>query len=130
MPAAVYKALIVGLSLLVLLLAYQTPLLSNKTLFSTNISRNMAAAQKSRPVVKKVYAVETPEVCTLAYTEDRELTRDLKGEGALVRRSIGSMSLRNLSPFLMLDHFHITPGAVSTCHNIVGSSAVDRAVDL
>ncbi|KAL1660319.1 RmlC-like cupin domain-containing protein [Schizophyllum commune] len=71
----------------------QTPLLSNKSLFSTSISRNMAAAQKSRSVVKKVYAVETPE-----------------GEGALVRRSIGSMSLRNLSPFLMLDHFHISKG--------------------
>ena len=65
MPTAVYKALIVGLSLLVLLLAYQTPLLSNKSLFSTGVSRNMAAAQKSRSVVKKVYAVETPEVCTL-----------------------------------------------------------------
>ncbi|KAL1706144.1 RmlC-like cupin domain-containing protein [Schizophyllum commune] len=71
----------------------QTPLLSRKSLFSTSISRNMAAAQKSRSVVKKVYAVETPE-----------------GEGALVRRSIGSMSLRNLSPFLMLDHFHISKG--------------------
>ncbi|KAL1685192.1 RmlC-like cupin domain-containing protein [Schizophyllum commune] len=89
---AVYKALIVGLSLLVLLLAYQTPLVSNKS-FSTSLLRNMAAAQKSRSVVKKVYAVETPE-----------------GEGALVRRSIGSMSLRNLSPFLMLDHFHISKG--------------------
>ncbi|KAI3610612.1 pirin domain-containing protein [Moniliophthora roreri] len=39
----------------------------------------------SRSVVKKVLAVETPE-----------------GAGALVRRSIGSMNLRNLSPFLML----------------------------
>ena len=51
MPTAVYKALIVGLSLLVLLLAYQTPLLSNKSLFSTGVSRNMAAAQKSRSVM-------------------------------------------------------------------------------
>ncbi|KAL1762206.1 RmlC-like cupin domain-containing protein [Schizophyllum commune] len=71
----------------------QTPLLSNESFFSTSSLRNMAAAQKSRSVVKKVYAVETPE-----------------GEGALVRRSIGSMSLRNLSPFLMLDHFHISKG--------------------
>lgn len=36
----------------------------------------------------------------------------LQGEGALVRRSIGSMKLRNLTPFLMLDHFHVSKGAV------------------
>ena len=35
-----------------------------------------------------------------------------QGEGALVRRSIGSMKLRNLTPFLMLDHFHVSKGAV------------------
>jgi hypothetical protein len=44
----------------------------------------MATQSISRGVVKKVYAAETPE-----------------GAGAIVRRSIGSMSLRNLSPFLM-----------------------------
>jgi Na+-translocating ferredoxin:NAD+ oxidoreductase RnfG subunit len=42
------------------------------------------AALASRSVVKKVLAVETAE-----------------GAGATVRRSIGTMSLRNLSPFLM-----------------------------
>jgi quercetin 2,3-dioxygenase len=35
-----------------------------------------------------------------------------QGAGALVRRSIGSSQLRNLTPFLMLDHFHIAKGAV------------------
>jgi redox-sensitive bicupin YhaK (pirin superfamily) len=34
-----------------------------------------------------------------------------EGAGARVRRSIGTPSLRNLSPFLMLDHFTIRPGA-------------------
>ncbi|KAG8217476.1 RmlC-like cupin domain-containing protein [Butyriboletus roseoflavus] len=48
----------------------------------------------SRSVIKKVFAVETAE-----------------GVGALVRRSIGSMNLRNLTPFLMLDHFHVSKGA-------------------
>lgn len=38
----------------------------------------------SRNVVKKVYAVETPE-----------------GVGATVRRTIGTPNLQNLSPFLM-----------------------------
>ena len=34
-----------------------------------------------------------------------------EGVGARVRRSIGTAKLRNFSPFLMLDHFIITPGA-------------------
>ena len=34
-----------------------------------------------------------------------------EGAGARVRRSIGTPNLRNLSPFLMLDHFTISPGA-------------------
>ncbi|KAI9698334.1 MAG: hypothetical protein M1820_007496 [Bogoriella megaspora] len=34
-----------------------------------------------------------------------------EGAGATVRRSIGSPRLRNLSPFLMLDHVSISPGA-------------------
>jgi hypothetical protein len=53
----------------------------------------MALSSVTRNVVKKVLAVETPE-----------------GAGALVRRSIGSMSLRNLTPFLLLDHFHVEKG--------------------
>ena len=34
-----------------------------------------------------------------------------EGVGARVRRSIGTPKLRNFSPFLMLDHFSISPGA-------------------
>lgn len=34
-----------------------------------------------------------------------------EGAGARVRRSIGTPQLRNFSPFLMLDHFSIPPGA-------------------
>ncbi|KAF6765161.1 pirin domain-containing protein [Ephemerocybe angulata] len=48
----------------------------------------MSVARISRNVVKKVFAVEQAE-----------------GQGARVRRSIGSGALRNLTPFLMLDHF-------------------------
>lgn len=54
----------------------------------------MTAARVSRSVVRSVLAVEQPE-----------------GAGATVRRSIGGMSLRNFTPFLMLDNFHIMPGA-------------------
>ncbi|KAA6409926.1 MAG: pirin [Lasallia pustulata] len=34
-----------------------------------------------------------------------------EGAGARVRRSIGTAKLRNFSPFLMLDHFSVSPGA-------------------
>ncbi|KAK7522669.1 RmlC-like cupin domain-containing protein [Phyllosticta citriasiana] len=34
-----------------------------------------------------------------------------EGAGARVRRSVGTAKLRNFSPFLMLDHFTISPGA-------------------
>jgi redox-sensitive bicupin YhaK (pirin superfamily) len=34
-----------------------------------------------------------------------------EGAGARVRRSIGTPKLRNFSPFLMLDHFDVQPGA-------------------
>ena len=54
----------------------------------------MTAARVSRGVVQSVLSRETPE-----------------GAGALVRRSIGTQALRNFTPFLMLDHFNIAPGA-------------------
>jgi hypothetical protein len=38
-------------------------------------------------------------------------TEVAEGVGARVRRSIGTPQLRNFSPFLMLDHFNIAPGA-------------------
>ena len=34
-----------------------------------------------------------------------------EGAGASVRRSIGTAKLRNFTPFLMLDHFTVSPGA-------------------
>ncbi|KAH9951063.1 RmlC-like cupin domain-containing protein [Amylocystis lapponica] len=67
----------------------------------------MALARVSRQVVKKVLAVETAE-----------------GDGAVVRRSIGTMQLRNLTPFLMLDHFTISKGAGFPDHPHRGQATV------
>lgn len=53
-----------------------------------------AGAKASRGIAKKVRSIETAE-----------------GAGAVVRRSIGTPALRNISPFLMLDHFRIGEGA-------------------
>jgi hypothetical protein len=62
----------------------------------TNITFEMsgtAVGRASRQVAKTVFANEVSE-----------------GQGAKVRRSIGSAQLRNFSPFLLLDHFKV-PGA-------------------
>lgn len=67
----------------------------------------MALASVSRSVVRNLLAVETPE-----------------GAGALVRRSIGTANLRNLTPFLMLDHFHVSKGAGFPDHPHRGQATV------
>jgi len=64
-------------------------------------------ASVSRSVIKKVLSQETTD-----------------GAGALVRRSIGSPQLRNLTPFLMLDHFHISKGAGFPDHPHRGQATV------
>jgi len=75
---------------------------------------DMALSAISRLVTKKVLAVETPEVCfDILLAKICDILNRVQGAGALVRRSIGSMTLRNLTPFLMLDHFHVNEGAVS-----------------
>lgn len=61
-----------------------------------NPSEQLVATKMSVPrAIRKVFlAIEQSE-----------------GAGARVRRSIGTPQLRNFSPFLMLDHFSIKPGA-------------------
>lgn len=54
----------------------------------------MSVSAVSRGIAKKVRSIETAE-----------------GAGAVVRRSIGTPALGNISPFLMLDHFRIGEGA-------------------
>lgn len=47
-----------------------------------------------------------------------------EGVGARVRRSIGTPTLRNLSPFLMLDHFRVAKGAGFPDHPHRGQETV------
>jgi redox-sensitive bicupin YhaK (pirin superfamily) len=63
----------------------------------------------------------TPATMSAANTTTKLLPRLIRqsflaieqseGAGARVRRSIGTPKLRNFSPFLMLDHFSVAPGA-------------------
>ncbi|KAM0798219.1 RmlC-like cupin domain-containing protein [Usnea florida] len=61
------------------------------TFFAPNKPTNMTVA---RAIRQAFLAIEQSE-----------------GAGARVRRSIGTPKLRNFSPFLMLDHFSVAPGA-------------------
>jgi hypothetical protein len=82
---------------------------NNNSMTSTTSTTTSTEAGRSvsRKAVKKVLAVETPE-----------------GDGVLVRRSIGSHNLRNLTPFLMLDHFRIGKGAGFPDHPHRGQATV------
>lgn len=69
---------------------------TDTTSFGQHFDHHLYATEMSIPrAIRKVFlAVEQAE-----------------GAGARVRRSIGTPNLRNFSPFLMLDHFSIKPGA-------------------
>lgn len=75
-------------------------LLTNRHFSATAIHNKTSAAMTAtssavpRTISKAFLAVEQSE-----------------GQGARVRRSIGTPALRNFTPFLMLDHFSIKPGA-------------------
>jgi redox-sensitive bicupin YhaK (pirin superfamily) len=67
------------------------PIIPTRAFYGASKSANMTIP---RAIRKAFLAVEQSE-----------------GAGARVRRSIGTPQLRNFSPFLMLDHFTIKPGA-------------------
>lgn len=67
------------------------PLYKDLPIFRVSNSPNMTLPRSIRTVI---HALEQSE-----------------GMGARVRRSIGTPKLRNFSPFLMLDHFFVSPGA-------------------
>lgn len=71
-----------------------TTLYSNKTTTTPLEQAPVANMSVPRAIRKAFLAIEQAE-----------------GAGARVRRSIGTPQLRNFSPFLMLDHFSVKPGA-------------------
>ncbi|KAL4401637.1 RNA pol II transcription cofactor [Malassezia pachydermatis] len=72
----------------------------------------MSVPQVSRRVVQKVFAAEQSD-----------------GVGVRLRRAIGNRQLRNLTPFLMLDHFTITPGSGFADHPHRGQTTVTYMFD-
>jgi hypothetical protein len=75
---------------------------------------DMSLASVSRQIAKIVRSIEKPEVRRQFPFKNIPLLTVSQGAGARVRRSIGAEGLKNLTPFVMLDHFHISKGAVSS----------------
>ncbi|SPO26901.1 related to Pirin [Ustilago trichophora] len=86
---------------------------TSSTLQSESLNSMSSIARTiSRGVAKKVRSIETAE-----------------GAGAVVRRSIGTPALRNISPFLMLDHFRIGEGAGFPDHPHRGQTTITYILD-
>lgn len=91
---------------------------ATKNLFSNtntaNSSRTMSSAAAKATTFRGLPVIPDEPLTT---TSPRKIQKSFlaieqsEGAGARVRRSIGTPQLRNFSPFLMLDHFAIPPGA-------------------
>lgn len=118
------KTLLLTIAAVLLVRPFLTLLFSSTDLHQTNQARSqsqqtqtrnmsLAAARTiSRGVAKKVRSIETAE-----------------GAGAVVRRSIGTPALRNITPFLMLDHFRIAEGAGFPDHPHRGQTTCTYIID-
>lgn len=71
-------------------------------------TQNMSTMFRGLPVIPDdIYTTDAPRNIAKSFLAIEQS----EGAGAKVRRSVGTPKLRNFSPFLMLDHFAIPPGA-------------------
>lgn len=75
----------------------------------TTTNKDPTVQQQTDPQSEHLYATEMsiPRAIRKVFLA----VEQAEGAGARVRRSVGTPALRNFSPFLMLDHFSIKPGA-------------------
>lgn len=71
------------------------------------ISNIITQRQITRSLSTTTTNMTTPRAIKFSF----QALEQSEGAGAVVRRSIGTPRLRHLTPFLMLDHFRIPPGA-------------------
>ncbi|OAQ73100.1 pirin [Pochonia chlamydosporia 170] len=78
---------------------------------------NLIKISKPTPQTQPFYTPPSTHLLTTEMSVPRAIRKAFlaveqsEGAGARVRRSIGTPQLRNFSPFLMLDHFSVSPGA-------------------
>jgi hypothetical protein len=123
------------------LIALSTIIYTNKTSIATNIESflnrtntiNTTSAFnrfKGLPLFPPISIYGSPKPANMtvprAIRKAFLATEQSEGAGARVRRSIGTPQLKNFSPFLMLDHFTIKPGAGFPDHPHRGQETVRR----
>ncbi|KAK3941729.1 RmlC-like cupin domain-containing protein [Diplogelasinospora grovesii] len=74
---------------------------------NSTIQSNTVPTDPLRDIILKNDSMSVPRTIRTVF----KALETAEGAGAMVRRSIGTPKLRNFSPFLMLDHFYIRPGA-------------------
>jgi redox-sensitive bicupin YhaK (pirin superfamily) len=73
-----------------------------------NTTEDMSTMFRGLPVIPdETFTTDAPRKIAKSFLAIEQS----EGAGAKVRRSVGTPKLRNFSPFLMLDHFAIPPGA-------------------
>jgi hypothetical protein len=73
-----------------------------------NTTEDMSTMFRGLPVIPdEAFTTDAPRKIAKSFLA----VEQSEGAGAKVRRSVGTPKLRNFSPFLMLDHFAIPPGA-------------------
>ncbi|KAI4953460.1 hypothetical protein J4E91_002307 [Alternaria rosae] len=73
-----------------------------------NATEDMSTMFRGLPVIPdEKFTTDAPRKIAKSFLA----VEQSEGAGAKVRRSVGTPKLRNFSPFLMLDHFAIPPGA-------------------
>lgn len=98
----------------ILTIAFKTPLISifnHFTVTNTTKISSFLGLPLNLPI--SIYGLPKPaNMTTPRQIRKAFLAREQsEGAGARVRRSIGTPQLKNFSPFLMLDHFSVAPGA-------------------
>jgi redox-sensitive bicupin YhaK (pirin superfamily) len=113
------------LSILSILIAFLSVTYSDTLLVQfkplTDLLRNSTATQSNDSTFEGLPLIPPHEIYGPQKPANMSVPRAIRkaflaieqseGAGARVRRSIGTPALRNFSPFLMLDHFTIKPGA-------------------
>ncbi|KAK3297891.1 RmlC-like cupin domain-containing protein [Chaetomium fimeti] len=93
---------------------------NNKNNLNTPSSPTMSAAAAANTTTKLL-----PRLIRQTFLAAEQA----EGAGARVRRSIGTPKLRNFSPFLMLDHFSVAPGAGFPDHPHRGQETITYLMD-
>lgn len=75
------------------------------------IPTNSNNADTASNHIQNVVEPKTQHLIPKLVSKSRPAIEQAEGDGARVRRSIGTMSVRNFTPFLMLDHFMVSPEA-------------------